>query len=199
MCHSLIVSIIWFSLQPKSGCFLLILMLNDLFEWSVFQSFRYKAENTCEISTAVRESFFFCCKIRKLIFLHNPTFRYSPHRYLYLFSRCMAVFSQNIYVVCCCLVAKVVFDSFASPWTVAIQAPLSMGFLRQEYWSELPFPSPGNLLDSGIAPISCHSCIGRQILYHWRPTWKAQKGNHNQGETEPLAFFFLSWDTLLYK
>ena len=36
------------------------------------------------------------------------------------------------------------------PWTVAHQAPLSMGFLRQEYWSGLPFPSPGNLPDPGI-------------------------------------------------
>ena len=34
---------------------------------------------------------------------------------------------------------------FASPWTVAYQAPPSMGFSRQEYWSELPFPSPGGL------------------------------------------------------
>ena len=41
---------------------------------------------------------------------------------------------------------------FATPWTVAHQAPLSMGFSRQEYWSELPFPSPGDLLDSGIGP-----------------------------------------------
>ena len=36
-------------------------------------------------------------------------------------------------------------DSSAAPWTVAYQAPLSMGFSRQEYWSGLPFPSPGNL------------------------------------------------------
>ena len=35
-------------------------------------------------------------------------------------------------------------------WTVAHQAPLSMGFSRQEYWSGLPFPSPGDLLDPGI-------------------------------------------------
>ena len=39
---------------------------------------------------------------------------------------------------------------FATPWTVAYQAPLSMGFYRQEYWSGLPFPSPGDLPDSGI-------------------------------------------------
>ena len=39
-------------------------------------------------------------------------------------------------------------------WTVAHQASLSMGFSRQEYWSCLPFPSPGDLLDSGIKPAS---------------------------------------------
>ena len=39
---------------------------------------------------------------------------------------------------------------FATPWTVAHQAPGSMGFSRQEYWSGLPFPSPGDLPDPGI-------------------------------------------------
>ena len=42
--------------------------------------------------------------------------------------------------------------SFATLWTVAHQAPLSMGFSRQEYWSWLSFPSPGNLPDPGIEP-----------------------------------------------
>ena len=41
---------------------------------------------------------------------------------------------------------------FATLWTVAHQAPLSMGFSRQEYWSGLPFPSPGDLPDPGIKP-----------------------------------------------
>ena len=41
---------------------------------------------------------------------------------------------------------------FAPTWTVAHQAPLSMGFSRQEYWSELPFPSPGDLPNPGIKP-----------------------------------------------
>ena len=40
------------------------------------------------------------------------------------------------------------------PWTVAHQAPPSMGFSRQEYWSGLPFPSPGDLPDPGIEPVS---------------------------------------------
>ena len=43
---------------------------------------------------------------------------------------------------------------FATPWTVAYQAPLSMRFSRQEYWSGLPFPSPGDLPDPGIEPRS---------------------------------------------
>ena len=41
---------------------------------------------------------------------------------------------------------------FATPWTVAYQAPPSMGFSRQECWSGLPFPSPGDLPDPGIKP-----------------------------------------------
>ena len=46
---------------------------------------------------------------------------------------------------------SVVSDS-ATPWTAARQAPLSMGFSRQEYWSGLPFPSPGDLLNLGVEP-----------------------------------------------
>ena len=43
---------------------------------------------------------------------------------------------------------------FATPWTVAYQAPPSMGFSRQEYWSGVPLPSPGDLPDPGIEPRS---------------------------------------------
>ena len=43
---------------------------------------------------------------------------------------------------------------FVTPWTVAYQVPPSMGFSRQEYWSGLPFPSPGDLPDPGIEPRS---------------------------------------------
>ena len=43
---------------------------------------------------------------------------------------------------------------FATPWTVAFQAPPSVGFSRQEYWSRLPFPSPGDLPNPGIQPRS---------------------------------------------
>ena len=44
--------------------------------------------------------------------------------------------------------------NLATPWTIACQAPLSMGFSRHEYWSRLPFPSAGDLPDPGIKPKS---------------------------------------------
>ena len=51
------------------------------------------------------------------------------------------------------LVAKSCLN-LATPWTIACQAPLSMGFSRHEYWSRLPFPSAGDLPDPGIKPKS---------------------------------------------
>ena len=45
-------------------------------------------------------------------------------------------------------------NSFVNPWTIASQAPLFMGFSRQEYWSGLPFPSLGDLPDPGTEPMS---------------------------------------------
>ena len=55
--------------------------------------------------------------------------------------------------ICCCLVAKL-FPTLLQPQGLAHQAPLSMGFPRQEYWSGLPFPSPGDILNPGIKPAS---------------------------------------------
>ena len=65
------------------------------------------------------------------------------HRFLYIHWRYGLLFT-----------CQVMSDSFVTPWTVAHQAPLSMGFSRQEYWSPLPFPSPGDLSDSRIEPES---------------------------------------------
>ena len=49
-----------------------------------------------------------------------------------------------------CMLSRI--GIFVTPWTVARQAPLSMEFSRQEYWSGLSFPSPGDLPDPGIEP-----------------------------------------------
>ena len=62
-----------------------------------------------------------------------------------------------------CLVAKSVL-LFATPWTVAHQAPLSMGFPRQEYWRGLPFPSPGIFPTQSSNPHLLHCSW---VLYHW--------------------------------
>ena len=69
--------------------------------------------------------------------------------------------------------------TLATPWTVAHQAPLSVGFSRQEYWSGLPFPPLGDLSNPGIEP--------------WSP--ELQAVSYNAGE------FFTDWATwcLFYK
>ena len=64
-------------------------------------------------------------------------------------------------------------DSFVTPWTVARQVPLSMGFSRQEYWSGLPCPSPRDLPDSGIEPMSLMSPESADGFFTTSTTWKA--------------------------
>ena len=56
--------------------------------------------------------------------------------------------------VVCMLIRSFVSDSLATPWTVAHQAPLSMEFPKQEYWSGLPFPPPRDLSDPRIETAS---------------------------------------------
>ena len=54
--------------------------------------------------------------------------------------------------MCACVLSNA--SLFATPWNVAHQTPLSMGFFRQEYWTEVPFPSPGDLPNPGTEPTS---------------------------------------------
>ena len=78
----------------------------------------------------------------------------------------LVVLTPYRYHVCVCVCVCVCVSCFnhvwlfETPWTVARQAPLSMGFSRQEYWSGLPCPPPG------IEPQLYVSCIGRWVLYH---------------------------------
>ena len=60
--------------------------------------------------------------------------------------------------MCVCLVSHV--QLFVTLWTVAHQAPLSLGFSRQEYWSGLPFPPPGDVLNPGMEPASPALAVG---------------------------------------
>ena len=62
---------------------------------------------------------------------------------------------------------------FATPWTVAHQAPLSIGFSRQEYWTGLPCPPPGDLPNPGIQPKSLVSPALAGEFFTTSPTWQA--------------------------
>ena len=66
--------------------------------------------------------------------------------------------------VCVCMLRCT--QLFATPWTIACQTPLYMVFSRQEYWSGLPFPAPGDLPDPGSKPASLASPTLQQTLYH---------------------------------
>ena len=65
---------------------------------------------------------------------------------------------------------------FATPWTVACQVLLPMRFSRQEYWSELPLLSPGDLPDPGIEPVSLASPSLAGRFFTTSTTWEPCKG-----------------------
>ena len=75
---------------------------------------------------------------------------------MHLFLHCVWGRGQPIVGLrfCVCVLDRV--RLFVTPWTVACEAPLSMGFPRHEYWSGLPFPPPGNLPDPGVDPCLLH-------------------------------------------
>ena len=72
---------------------------------------------------------------------------------------------------------------FATPWTVA-QAPLPMGFSRQEHWSELPFPPPGDLPNSGSEPVSLtsHAVAGGFFTLPLVPPEKPYKSLYDRAD-----------------
>ena len=61
----------------------------------------------------------------------------------------------------------------ATPWTVAQQAPMFMGFSRQELWNGLPFPLPGHFLDPEIEPVSLTSPTLAGTFFTTGATWEA--------------------------
>ena len=61
---------------------------------------------------------------------------------------------NQMYVNCVCVLVLSCVRLFATPWTVACQSPLSMEFSKREYWTGLPFPSPGDLPNPGLKPRS---------------------------------------------
>ena len=74
---------------------------------------------------------------------------------------------KNRTTICACMLSHFShIQLFATLWAVGHQSPLFMEFSRQEYWSGLICPVPGDLPDPGIKIVSYVSCAGRQFLYH---------------------------------
>ena len=67
-----------------------------------------------------------------------------------------------------------VMSDSVTPWTVAHQAPPAMEFSRQEYWSGVPFPSPGDLPDPGIEPMYLLSFASAGVFFTTSATWEAK-------------------------
>ena len=86
---------------------------------------------------------------------------HPPHFFLFVYitiDSWIPVLSAGLWHVCLCVSTRAQSSShvtlFVTLWTVVRQAPLSVGFSRQEYWSRLPFPQSGNLPNPGIEPVS---------------------------------------------
>ena len=86
------------------------------------------------------------------------------HPFLEYFRNNLIAFCPRATGVCVYIQLLSHVQLFANPWTITHQALLSMGFPRQEYWSVLTFPSPGDLPNPGIKPASRISCTGMWIF-----------------------------------
>ena len=86
------------------------------------------------------------------------------------------------------------FQLFVTPWTVAHQAPLSMGFPRQEYWRGFPFPPPGNLAYPEIKPVSPTLAGG---FFTTQPPGKPMRNSYRESKEEEKAFGFTVAGTLM--
>ena len=74
------------------------------------------------------------------------------------------IYTYNyIYIGAVCAVLSHVLRLFVTLWIIVHQAPLSMGFSRQEYWSGLPFPPPGSLPDPGCVEAACRLSLVAEI------------------------------------
>ena len=74
---------------------------------------------------------------------------------------------------------------FVTPWTISHQAPLSMGFSRQEYWSGLPCPPPGDLLNPGIKPASLTSpALAGVFFTTWQGVLLRAADKHQRGNRD---------------
>ena len=93
-------------------------------------------------------------------------------------------------VFVCVFSCSVMSDS-VTPWTVARQAPLSMGFPRQEYWSGVPFTTPGDLLNPGIEPVSLVPPALAGRFFTTVPPRKTHKATILQQQQQKFCLYFM--------
>ena len=104
---------------------------------------------------------------------HNNTESWKGRDYYLL---CVHVSVYVCVCVCVCVCMLSLFSRvqlFATPWSVALQTPLSIGFFRQEYWSRLSCPPPGDLPDPGIEPMSLMPPALAGGFFTTSTTWEA--------------------------
>ena len=107
--------------------------------------------------------------------------RSSHNKYQGLISLCCAVLTHFSPV-----------QLFGTLWTVACQDPLSMGFPRQQYWSELPFPSLGDLSDPGVEPRAFAPPALAGVFFTTEPPGKPQYLSHFNYNYNPLYYYNIS-------
>ena len=111
-----------------------------------------------------------CCHSLIIFFFSLLRLWYFSFSFLKLFIYSFSSFLNNLprglltLFFSCCIMS----DSLVTPWTVAHQAPLSMGLSRQEYWSEFPFPTPGIVPSQGLNLCLPHWQAGSLALSHRR-------------------------------
>ena len=88
-------------------------------------------------------------------------------------SGCTILHSHQLFTMCVCAQTLCHVQLFTTPWTVACQAPLSMGFSQQEYWSGVPCPPPGDLPNPGIEPASLTSSALTGGFFAISAIWEA--------------------------
>ena len=81
-------------------------------------------------------------------------------------------------------------SSFVTLWTIALRAPLSMGFSRQEYWTGLPSPPPGDLPDPGIEHVSLTSPALASGFFTTCTTWAGMKRILGRGKNPCIIPYY---------
>ena len=128
----------------------------------------YKRSITCKHCESL-----YCTPVILIILYEN----YVCARVCMCVCTCVHMCVRTFVCICVCTLSRV--QLFATPWTVACQAPLSMEFSRQECWRRLPFPTPGDLHNAGTEPTSLVSPALAGGIFTTAPPGKSYPNDYN--------------------